>query len=150
MASRGVAHKGRHALAMVGGARRRMASAASGSFVYETGTSQGVKFASRDMPGPTTQLAVVAKAGSRYQLLPGYADGLEKFAFKSTQRRSALRITREAELLGGQLSASHSRESIVISAKFLQQDLPYFAELLGEVVSQTRYTGMFLQSQEQG
>jgi len=63
--------------------RRGLAAAASGSFQYETGDAAGVKFSSRDLPGPTTTLAVVAKAGSRYQLLPGFSDALEKFAFKA-------------------------------------------------------------------
>ena len=62
--------------------RRGLAAVASGSFSYETGGADGVKFASRDLAGPTTTLAVVAKAGTRYQALPGFADGLEKFAFK--------------------------------------------------------------------
>lgn len=38
--------------------------------------------ASRDIAGPTTRLAVVAKAGSRYQPAPGLTTGLEQFAFK--------------------------------------------------------------------
>jgi ubiquinol-cytochrome c reductase core subunit 2 len=62
--------------------RRGLAAPASGSFSYETGSAAGVKFASRDLAGPTTTLAVVAKAGTRYQVLPGFADGLQKFAFK--------------------------------------------------------------------
>jgi hypothetical protein len=62
--------------------RRGLAAAASGSFGYETGEANGVKFASRDLPGPTTTLTVVAKAGTRYQPLPGLSDALEKFAFK--------------------------------------------------------------------
>ncbi len=64
------------------GNRRGLAAAASGSFSYETGEAAGVKFASRDLPGPTTHLAVIAKAGTRYQPRPGFADGLENFAFK--------------------------------------------------------------------
>ena len=131
-------------------AKRRMATAASGGFNYETGEAAGVKFASRDLPGPTTHLAVVAKAGTRFQPLPGFSEGLEKFAFKNTNKRSALRITRESELLGGELSTSHTRENLVLSAKFLREDLPYFAELLGEVISETKYTGMdLLYSQKQ-
>ena len=59
-----------------------MAAVASGTFNYETGEGAGVKFASRDLTGPTTTVAVVAKAGTRYQVLPGFSDGLEKFAFK--------------------------------------------------------------------
>lgn len=62
--------------------KRCLATAASGSFSYETGDAGGVKFASRDLPGPTTHLAVVAKAGTRYQPLPGFSEGLEKFSFK--------------------------------------------------------------------
>ena len=61
---------------------RGLATPASGSFSYETGDVGGMKFASRDLAGPTTTLAVVAKAGTRYQILPGFAEGLEQFAFK--------------------------------------------------------------------
>ena len=61
---------------------RGLAAVASGTFSYETGEAGGVKFASRDLAGPTTTVAVVAKAGTRYQVLPGFSDGLEKFAFK--------------------------------------------------------------------
>lgn len=123
---------------------RSLASAASGSFNYETGDAAGVKFASRDLPGPTTHLAVVAKAGTRYEPLPGFSEGLDKFAFKNTNKRSALRITRESELLGGECSSYHSRENLVLSTKFLRDDLPYFAELLGEVIAQTKYSGRSL------
>jgi len=66
----------------VPGTRRGLAAPASGSFAYEQGNASGVKFASRDMAGPTTTLAVVSRAGTRYQPLPGLAEGLEKFAFK--------------------------------------------------------------------
>lgn len=62
--------------------RRGLAAAASGSFQYETGETAGVKYASRDLPTATTTLAVVAKAGSRYQPAPAFSDALEKFAFK--------------------------------------------------------------------
>ena len=60
---------------------------------------------------------------------------------QNTHKRSALRITRESELLGSQLIAYHTRESLIVEAKFLREDLPYFTELLGEVVSLTKYTG---------
>jgi len=130
----------RHQLRAIQAPRRGLAAAASGSFQYETGDAAGVKFASRDLPGPTTTLTVVAKAGTRYQILPGYSDALEKFAFKSTFKRSALRITRESELLGGELDAYHTRENLVLRCKFLRDDLPYFTELLGEVISKTKYT----------
>lgn len=59
---------------------------------------------------------------------------------QNTEKRSALRITRESELLGGQLKAYHTREALVVEAAFLREDLPYFTELLGEVITKTRYT----------
>ncbi|KAL6855260.1 ubiquinol-cytochrome c reductase core subunit 1 [Amphichorda felina] len=120
--------------------QQRSFAAAASTGAFETSDISGLKVASRDAHGPTTKLAIVAKAGTRYQPLPGLTVGLEEFAFKNTQRRSALRITRESELLGGQLGASHTREALVLEASFLRDDLPYFAELLAEVVSMTKYT----------
>jgi len=67
--------------------KRGLAAPASGSFGYETGEANGVKFASRDLPNPTTTLTVVAKAGTRYQPLPGLTDALEKFAFLVRYRK---------------------------------------------------------------
>ncbi|KAK6954901.1 Cytochrome b-c1 complex subunit 2, mitochondrial [Daldinia eschscholtzii] len=116
------------------------ASSAPSAFNYDTTEVAGVKVATRDSHGPTTKLAVVAKGGTRYQPAPGLTVGLEEFAFKNTERRTALRITREAELLGGQLAAYHTREALIVEASFLREDIPYFAELLAEVISQTKYT----------
>ncbi|KAF5003732.1 hypothetical protein FDECE_9740 [Fusarium decemcellulare] len=120
--------------------QRRTFAAAASTGSYETSDVTGLKVASRDAHGPTTKLAVVAKAGTRYQPLPGLTVGLTEFAFKNTERRSALRITRESELLGGQLASSHTREAVVVEASFLREDLPYFTELLAEVISLTKYT----------
>jgi len=53
-----------------------------------------------------------------------------------------LRIVREAELLGAQLTSYHTRENLVLEAKFLQDDLPYFVELFGEVAGSTQYIRM--------
>lgn len=62
--------------------KRGLAAPASGSFQYQSGEAKGVKFASRDFAGPTTTLALVAKAGTRYQSLPGLTEGLANFAFR--------------------------------------------------------------------
>ncbi|KAF2443544.1 LuxS/MPP-like metallohydrolase [Karstenula rhodostoma CBS 690.94] len=119
--------------------RRGLAAPASGSFQYQAGDANGVKFASRDYAGATTTLALVAKAGTRYQPLPGLTEALQHFAFRSTDRRSTLRIVRESELLGAQLSAYHTREALVLEAKFLRDDLPYYVELFGEVAASTKF-----------
>ncbi|RDW93197.1 ubiquinol--cytochrome-c reductase subunit 2 [Aspergillus mulundensis] len=119
--------------------RRGMASAATPGLQYDVSESSGVKVANREPAGVTGTLALVAKAGTRYQPFPGFSDALELFAFQSTLKRSALRITREVELLGGEFSSTHSRENVVLKTKFLANDLPYFVELLAEVASQTKY-----------
>ncbi|KAJ6159867.1 hypothetical protein N7497_004404 [Penicillium chrysogenum] len=119
--------------------RRSMASAASPAFQYDVSEASGVKVANREVEGPTGTLALVAKAGSRYQPFPGFSDALDRFAFKTTLKRSALRITRETELLGGEISSTHSRENIVLRTKFLSKDLPYFTELLAEVATQSKF-----------
>ena len=64
--------------------RRGLAASVSGTtqFSYETADVGGVKIASRDIAGPTTKLALVAKAGTRYESAPGLTVGLEHFAFK--------------------------------------------------------------------
>jgi len=45
--------------------------------------------------------------------------------------------------LGSALQAYHSRENVVIGAKFLRDDLPYFVELLAEVATMTKYRGQY-------
>ena len=67
--------------------KRGLAAPASGSFQYQSGEAKGVKFASRDFAGPTTTLALVAKAGTRYQPLPGLTEGLANFAFRVRSTR---------------------------------------------------------------
>jgi ubiquinol-cytochrome c reductase core subunit 2 len=62
--------------------RRGLAAPASGSFQYETGNAAGLKFAARDITGPTTHLAIVSQAGTRFETLPGLTVGLQSYAFK--------------------------------------------------------------------
>ena len=64
--------------------RRGMADVASGSFSYQTGEANGVKYASRDIPGAVGTLALVTQAGTRFEPLPGLAEGLQRYAFKVT------------------------------------------------------------------
>lgn len=39
--------------------------------------------------------------------------------------------------------AYHTREALVLEANFLRDDLPFFTELLSEVISQTKFTRKF-------
>jgi ubiquinol-cytochrome c reductase core subunit 2 len=57
-------------------------SISTGSFQYQVGEVSGTKFATREIPGPVATLALVSSAGTRFQPLPGLAEGLERYAFK--------------------------------------------------------------------
>ncbi|CAK3878243.1 Cytochrome b-c1 complex subunit 2, mitochondrial [Lecanosticta acicola] len=118
---------------------RGYAATTSGSLQYQQGDSNGIKFASRDNAGVVSSVALVSKAGTRYQTLPGLAEALVRYAFRTTERRSTLRIQRESELLGSELIRHHTRENLVVGAKFLRDDLPYFLELLAEVATMTKF-----------
>lgn len=61
---------------------RGMASAATPGLQYDVSESAGVKVANREVPSPTGSLVLVAKAGPRYQPLPGLTEALDSFAFK--------------------------------------------------------------------
>jgi hypothetical protein len=57
-------------------------AASISNFNYETSEAAGTKIVSRDLPSPVSTLALVSKAGTRYQWLPGLAEALEHYAFK--------------------------------------------------------------------
>lgn len=81
--------------------RRGYAAAAASTETasYESADINGIKVASRDPRGPTARVAVVAKAGTRYQPLPGLSVGLEEFAFKASQRTPHARDARPRDEL---------------------------------------------------
>ncbi|EPY51603.1 ubiquinol-cytochrome-c reductase complex core protein Qcr2 [Schizosaccharomyces cryophilus OY26] len=114
---------------------------------YSPQKLQGISFAGRETASPTGSLSVVIRAGSRFQPDAGVAHLLEKFAFKNTEDRSALRITRESEILGGQLSTQLTREHIILTARFLNEYLEYYARLLAEVVDASQYLGFQLKEE---
>ncbi|EFP74774.1 uncharacterized protein PGTG_00730 [Puccinia graminis f. sp. tritici CRL 75-36-700-3] len=88
----------------------------------------------------TGSISVFIKAGSRYQPSHGLAHLLKNSVFKSTQKRSALSLVRETELLGGILTSSLTREHLILSAEFLKGNEGYFAEVLGDVISCSKFT----------
>lgn len=98
-----------------------------------------VKVVSRDAAGNLSTLSVVvANAGSKTGKA-GVPHVLSKFGFLNTEAKSALRFTRESELLGGQFSSYVTRDAIVLSTQFLKQDLPYYVEALGNVLAELAF-----------
>jgi len=73
---------------------RGFAEPASGSFQYQTGEAQGIKIAARDFQGPVTSVAIVSRAGTRFQPLPGLSEALKLYAFKVRRQRMEIRSAR--------------------------------------------------------
>ncbi|PSR87014.1 hypothetical protein PHLCEN_2v5272 [Hermanssonia centrifuga] len=105
----------------------------------------GVKVAAVDNGEPTSSVTFLFKAGSRFENKPGVAHALQNFAYKSTTKRSALATVREAELYGGVLSSSLSREYLALTAEFLRGDEPYFVDVLSSFVTDAKFTRHELQ-----
>lgn len=110
-----------------------------GRRAYTTGTVSGIKTAVKPSDAPISEISVVINAGSRFDQQPGAGHLLEKFAFRNTANRSALRFARESELLGGQVETFHDRDNIVLKAKFLKRNLPFYVEALGDVLQNTLF-----------
>ncbi|GAA5898491.1 ubiquinol--cytochrome-c reductase subunit 2 [Sporobolomyces salmoneus] len=127
--------------------RTRAPRAVAGSRSYATPSSSlfsvqdvnGVKVASSETAAPTSAISLVIKAGSRYEPAPGVAHVLKNSLFKNTTKRSQIQLVRETELLGGVLSSSLSREQLILTAEFLKGDEAYFAEALGDAITEAKF-----------
>jgi len=109
-------------------------------FATVVDASSGFKVAAVDNGQPSSSITVLLNAGSRYQSKPGVAHALSNFAFKSTGKRSALGTIREAELYGGVLSSSLSREHLALTAEFLRGDEAHFIDFLASFLVSPKFT----------
>ncbi|XP_077235652.1 mitochondrial-processing peptidase subunit alpha-like isoform X2 [Tasmannia lanceolata] len=96
----------------------------------------GLTIASEDSPGPAACIGLFVDCGSIYETeqSTGFTHLLERMAFKSTKNRSHLRIVREFEGTGGNVSASASREQMAYSYDTLKTCLPEAIELLVDCI----------------
>lgn len=98
-----------------------------------------LKVTSRDSTGNLTSLSVIVNGGGSKAGKSGLSHLLSKFNFLNTEAKSALRFTRESELLGGQFSSTVTRDNLLLNVKFLKEDLPYYVEALGNVMTKTSF-----------
>ncbi|GAA5954199.1 hypothetical protein JCM21900_006959 [Sporobolomyces salmonicolor] len=115
-------------------------SYATPSSLFSVHDANGVKVAAADQGAPTSSISVIVKAGSRYERAPGVAHVLKNSLFKSTAKRSQIRLVRETEMLGGVLSSAISREHLILTAEFLKGDEAFFAEALGDALTQAKFS----------
>ncbi|KMZ75037.1 Mitochondrial-processing peptidase subunit alpha [Zostera marina] len=92
--------------------------------------------ASEFSTNPSCSVGLFIDSGSVYESprTSGITHLLEKMAFKSTTNRSHLRIVREIEAIGGNVSASASREVMAYTFDALKTYLPQMVEVLVDCV----------------
>ncbi|KAI3524678.1 hypothetical protein L1887_03341 [Cichorium endivia] len=96
----------------------------------------GIKIASETSTNPAASIGLYVNSGSIYETPAtfGATHVLERMAFKSTLNRSHLRVVREVEAIGGNVTASASREQMGYSYDALRSYVPQMVELLVDSV----------------
>ncbi|XP_058214396.1 mitochondrial-processing peptidase subunit alpha-like [Rhododendron vialii] len=96
----------------------------------------GVKIASETSANPAASIGLYVHSGSIFETPDSFGAThlLERMAFKSTSNRSHLRIVREVEAIGGNVTASASREQMGYTYDALKTYVPHMVELLVDCV----------------
>ncbi|KAK2989587.1 hypothetical protein RJ640_027361, partial [Escallonia rubra] len=96
----------------------------------------GAKIASESSASPAASIGLYVDCGSIYETPASFGAThlLERMAFKSTSNRSHLRIVREVEAIGGNVTAGASREQMSYSYDALKTYVPEMVELLIDCV----------------
>ncbi len=81
-------------------------------------------------------MGVWIKAGSRHELpeVNGVSHFVEHMVFKGTRSRSAQRIAREVDAIGGNLDAFTGKETICFNLKVLDEHVPTALDILSDLV----------------
>uniref|UniRef100_A0A3Q1FGR6 Ubiquinol-cytochrome c reductase core protein 2a n=1 Tax=Acanthochromis polyacanthus TaxID=80966 RepID=A0A3Q1FGR6_9TELE len=97
----------------------------------------GLVVASLENYSPLSSVGLFVKSGSRYETLEnqGVSHVLRLAANLTTKGASAFKICRGVEVIGGSLSVTSSRESMVYTADCLRSDLDSLLEFLVNVTT---------------
>ncbi len=81
-------------------------------------------------------MGVWIRAGSRHELpeVNGISHFVEHMVFKGTKSRSAQRIAREVDAIGGNLDAFTGKETVCFNMKVLDEHVPTALEVLSDLV----------------
>lgn len=81
---------------------------------------------------PVASIGLYVDSGSVYETQSSFGAThlLERMAFKTTKNRSHLRIVREIEAIGGNVTASSSREQMGYTYDALKTHIPEMVEVL--------------------
>lgn len=106
-----------------------------------TSLPSGVVVASQENNSPISRVAVLFKAGSRYEApsQQGASHMLRTCAGLGTNNTTAFSITRSMQQVGGSLEAEGGREHIMYSMEVIRDNLDAGLELLSEVSTQPAF-----------
>lgn len=102
----------------------------------KTVLDNGMKVITEDIPhSQSVSVGIWVRAGSRSEgeEESGICHFIEHLLFKGTERRSALKIAKEIDSVGGILNAFTGREYTGIYGKVLQKDLPLALDVLSDI-----------------
>ena len=103
----------------------------------------GIRVASQDAGDHVASMGVFVEAGSRFEKenTAGAAHLLAHMAFKSTNKRSDLRLFRDMEDAGIVCSAAHGRDSIMYRIDTLRDHTMSGLEIISETVTDAKFPG---------
>lgn len=120
--------------------------------VRKTTTDTGVRVVTERMDDVrSVAIGIWFETGSRDEprRLAGISHFLEHMLFKGTRKRSALRIAREIEQVGGYLNAFTSKEITAYYAHLLDEHLPLAVDTLSDMASNSLFSEKTI-AREQG
>lgn len=96
----------------------------------------GIKIASLENYSPVTEIAVIVKAGSRYENRKenlGISHRLRNAATLSTKNHTAFALTRNVEVRGSKLWATGTRDHLIFNLQCSRDEVDSGLELLSEI-----------------
>lgn len=110
---------------------------------YQVSTlSNGIRVATDFSPSHFAAMGLYLHAGSRFENdhLRGVSHIVDRLAFKSTAKRSALDMEEQLAALGGNYMCASSRETMMYQASVFHDDLEKMFELVAETVVEPEIT----------
>jgi predicted Zn-dependent peptidase len=118
-------------------------NAAEGSTVRKTVLPGGLRVVTEFLPAVrSVALGIWVGVGSRDEDVPhaGATHYLEHLLFKGTSKRTALDISAEMDMVGGEMNAFTAKEYTCYYARVLDQDLPLAVDILSDMVTSSLIT----------
>jgi mitochondrial-processing peptidase subunit alpha len=96
----------------------------------------GIRVATEELPSPFASVGVFIAAGSRFEnaYLSGASHIMDRIAFKSTKKNTVDQFINKMDMLGGMISCTSSRESMMYQAATFNSTVEETVALLSEAI----------------